>query len=250
MIYDNSEIENGTIRARNASVNIFRVFQSAVEVICAFAGTLFMGTVISATNSYLALIIFLLTFASLFENLFLLIENKKYLYKNTQLEKESDEYANIILNPISMKEVKVLGGTGFVIGKWLSVAQKLRKSENKKVIKAFLVSTIMKVSGGQKQRIAILRAEYQNGEILAFDEPTSAIDPLQEKKIYEKLRELSKGKTTIIISHRLALAQYADFIVVLKEGEIIEKGTHEELLAYEGTYNKMYRSQSELYQIT
>lgn len=52
---------------------------------------------------------------------------------------------------------------------------------------------------------------------------------------------------TIIISHRLALAQYADSIVVLKEGEIIEKGTHEELLTYEGVYNKMYRSQSELY---
>lgn len=105
----------------------------------------------------------------------------------------------------------------------------------------------IELSGGQKQRIAILRAKYKNGNLYAFDEPTSAIDPLQEKMIYDSLIKTTKGKTTIIISHRLALTRLCDLIVVLKEGKIIEKGTHDELMKMNSEYAAMWKSQAELY---
>lgn len=107
----------------------------------------------------------------------------------------------------------------------------------------------IELSGGQKQRIAILRAKNKSGDVVAFDEPTSAIDPFQEKMIYDKLEEIANGKTTFIVSHRLALTKNADLIMVLNRGEIIEMGTHDELLRKRGEYFRMWNAQVEVYEI-
>lgn len=105
----------------------------------------------------------------------------------------------------------------------------------------------IELSGGQKQRLAILRARYKQANILAFDEPTSAIDPFQEKEIYDQLIEMMRGKTSIIISHRLALTKDCDQIIVLKKGRIVEAGTHDELIEANGVYAEMWKIQAFLY---
>ena len=99
------------------------------------------------------------------------------------------------------------------------------------------------LSGGQQQRVAIGRALILEPKILLFDEPTSAIDPLQEAKIYERLENLFQNKTGIIVTHKLSSIQYADRIIVLDKGKIIEEGRHEELVNKDGLYAQMYRAQ-------
>lgn len=105
----------------------------------------------------------------------------------------------------------------------------------------------IELSGGQKQRISILRAIFKEANLLIFDEPTSAIDPLQESMIYHSLLGASNGKTTIMISHRLALTRKSNFIIVLKNGEIVETGNHEYLIKENGEYARMWKAQADLY---
>jgi ABC-type multidrug transport system fused ATPase/permease subunit len=102
----------------------------------------------------------------------------------------------------------------------------------------------VKLSVGQKQRIAIARAMLRNPRILILDEPTSALDAGSEKIITTSLDELMHGKTTFIIAHRLSTVRKADMILVFKEGKIIEKGTHAELLVIEGgEYRRLHELQ-------
>lgn len=102
----------------------------------------------------------------------------------------------------------------------------------------------VKLSGGQKQRISIARVFLLNPPIMIFDEATSALDSVQEKKVQEALNKLAEGKTCITIAHRLSTIKNSDRIFVMKSGDIIEVGTHEELLAKEGgEYQKLYNTQ-------
>ncbi|MDA7758333.1 ABC transporter ATP-binding protein/permease [Pelagibacteraceae bacterium] len=101
----------------------------------------------------------------------------------------------------------------------------------------------LKLSGGEKQRVAIARTILKNPKIFFFDEATSALDTSTEKEIQKNLENISKGKTTLIIAHRLSTAANADNIIVLDQGAIIEQGTHESLLLEKGKYFEMWGKQ-------
>jgi subfamily B ATP-binding cassette protein MsbA len=101
----------------------------------------------------------------------------------------------------------------------------------------------VKLSGGQRQRVAIARAILADPRILVLDEATSSLDSESEAKIQDGLRSLRKGRTTFVIAHRLSTIRSADQILVLEHGEIVERGTHEELLALNGRYRVLYDKQ-------
>ena len=103
-------------------------------------------------------------------------------------------------------------------------------------------------SGGQTQRLMLARALYKNGSVLILDEPTAALDPLAENDIYMKYNEMTAGKTSVFISHRLASTRFCDRILFLQDGIIAEEGTHEDLLALGGEYAKLFEVQSRYYQ--
>jgi len=99
------------------------------------------------------------------------------------------------------------------------------------------------LSGGQKQRVSIARAIIKNPEILLFDDCLSAVDTETEEKILNNLLEISKEKTTIIVSHRVSSAKNADIIIILEEGKIIQQGSHNQLVNQEGYYKELYFKQ-------
>ena len=103
------------------------------------------------------------------------------------------------------------------------------------------------LSGGEMQKLVLARAIYKNGKILVLDEPTSALDPIAENKLYMQYRELTKGKTSIYISHRFASTRFCDRIILLQDGVITERGTHEQLMKLNGEYAYMFSVQSKYY---
>ncbi|MBQ7944750.1 MAG: ABC transporter ATP-binding protein [Lachnospiraceae bacterium] len=102
-------------------------------------------------------------------------------------------------------------------------------------------------SGGEKQRLLFARALYKDVPLLILDEPTAALDPIAENEIYMKYGEVTKGKTSIYISHRLSSTRFCDRIVLLEQGHIIEEGTHTQLMAQGGRYAELYEMQSRYY---
>lgn len=103
------------------------------------------------------------------------------------------------------------------------------------------------LSGGQWQRIAIARGLYRSSDMIVFDEPTAAIDPIEESAIYRKFVEIAKDKTAVIITHRLGSAKIAERIFVIQDGEIVETGSHEELMSKGGVYSNMFEAQAKWY---
>lgn len=102
------------------------------------------------------------------------------------------------------------------------------------------------ISGGQKQRLSIARAVYKNPEFIFFDEATNSLDANNEKVILENLQQFFKGKTVVVVAHRLSTVKNADKIVVLENGEVVEEGTHAELALKKGKYYELVKNQLEL----
>jgi ABC-type multidrug transport system fused ATPase/permease subunit len=105
----------------------------------------------------------------------------------------------------------------------------------------------IELSGGQWQKLSVARAFYKESDILILDEPTAALDALAEQEIFDQFAELSRGKISIFVSHRLSSAVTADKIVVLKNGTVTELGTHEELMANRGDYHLLFSTQAHRY---
>lgn len=103
------------------------------------------------------------------------------------------------------------------------------------------------LSGGQWQKLALSRALFKNGDMIILDEPTSSMDPESELDVIHELFQGNNDKAVLIITHRLGVAVQADYILVMKEGQIVEEGTHKELLRRQGEYHRIYRAQTKIY---
>jgi ATP-binding cassette subfamily B protein len=108
---------------------------------------------------------------------------------------------------------------------------------------SFLGESGARLSGGQRQRVAIARALLRDAPILLLDEATSALDAESERLVQDALQRLMKGRTTIVIAHRLATVRAADRIIVMDKGRIVEQGNHASLSAHEGLYARLARLQ-------
>ena len=103
------------------------------------------------------------------------------------------------------------------------------------------------ISGGEAQKLALARALYKDAPLVVLDEPTAALDPISEAQVYAGFHEMVKGKTSIYISHRMSSCRFCDDIIVFDEGRVVERGSHEELLAGGGQYAAMWHAQAKYY---
>ncbi|MDR3147082.1 MAG: ABC transporter ATP-binding protein/permease [Treponema sp.] len=103
------------------------------------------------------------------------------------------------------------------------------------------------LSGGQWQRVAIARGLYREHDLIVLDEPTAAIDPIEESKIYNRFAEIARDRTAVIVTHRMGSVRLADRILVMKEGRLVESGTHGELVKAGGEYSRLFKAQEQWY---
>jgi ATP-binding cassette subfamily B protein/ATP-binding cassette subfamily C protein len=105
----------------------------------------------------------------------------------------------------------------------------------------------VELSGGESQKLAIARALYKDAPVIILDEPTAALDPRAEYEIYTRFFEMVENKTSVFITHRLSSTRFCDRIIVLKNGSIVETGSHDELLARQGYYAELFNMQAQFY---
>lgn len=103
------------------------------------------------------------------------------------------------------------------------------------------------LSGGQWQQLAILRAKYKDADLVILDEPTAALDPLKEAELFSEFQQMCRGRIGVIITHRLSMCSFADTVLFMDKGKILEMGSHRELLARGGAYARVYQRQAEMY---
>lgn len=127
--------------------------------------------------------------------------------------------------------------------------EKLPKGLDTPITKEYLPDGV-NFSGGERQKLSIARADFKNAPIMILDEPTSALDPIAEKKLYDKLYTIMDGKTMMMISHRLQSTIVCNHILFFKSGEIMERGSHKELMQKNGEYARMFALQANWYQDT
>lgn len=129
------------------------------------------------------------------------------------------------------------------------IADKINTLPDKE--KSYMIKDVYKdavdFSGGEKQKLLLAKAIYKNAPVLILDEPTAALDPIAENELYLKYNEMTNGKISFFISHRLSSTRFCDRILFIKDGRIAESGTHEELMALKGSYYRMYQVQSYYY---
>ncbi len=155
------------------------------------------------------------------------------LLTNVSLHSETETDAEKVLSL-----VKTMTSESFV--------ENMPKKEHT-VLSRVLDNEGVELSGGQKQAISLCRSFYRNSEVMILDEPTAALDPIAEKRIFEEINELADGKTLIFVSHRLVSTMFCDKIVLLQNGSILEYGTHEQLMSCNGVYAELYKIQTSYY---
>ncbi len=164
-------------------------------------------------------------------------------------------FQDIYLLPISIKEFICSCNTNADENKLADVISKSGLEEKIKSLSEGVETRLMKgvfensvdLSGGEKQKLMLARALYKDAPVIVLDEPTAALDPIAESELYLKYSSLTKNKTSVFISHRLASTRFCDRIVFIENGEIVEEGTHDELMALGGKYAYMYKVQSKYY---
>lgn len=152
--------------------------------------------------------------------------------------------------PVSIKE-NIIGSEKFDEKKLLRITEELNLNViNKSILDTELLSAdedSVSFSGGQLQKLAIARAIYQDREIIILDEPTASLDPISEEEVYRDMLNMSKSKPIIFISHRMSSCRSVNDILVLDNGEVVERGNHKDLLKKEGLYYSLFNAQKNYY---
>ncbi len=174
------------------------------------------------------------------------IENDKYY------DMLSAVFQDFALLQFTIRENVEMNDTGADVSEYLEKAGIYRKVQELPNASETYISRLfsddgIEMSGGEKQKLAIARALYKNSDLMILDEPTANLDVRSEHEIYTKFKQMTKGKTAIIISHRLSMANACDKVYVLKDGKIEEEGSHSALMEKGGVYSEMYLKQSEAY---
>lgn len=133
--------------------------------------------------------------------------------------------------------------------KLAGLEEKVKSLKNGKFtsVEKYLDSEGTELSGGERQKLILARALYKDAPVLILDEPSSALDPIAESELYDKYHEMTKDKTSIYISHRLSSTKFCDEVLLLDDGQILEQGTHHDLMALGGKYAEMFEIQSHYY---
>lgn len=156
--------------------------------------------------------------------------------------------------PISIEDNIICGGdrNEALVTECLKKAGMEQKVQNlslgqKTLLVKEMNESAVSLSGGEEQKLMLARALYKNAPVLVLDEPTAALDPIAESEIYEKYNEITKNKSSVFVSHRLASTRFCDRILLIENGQIVEEGSHEELLKAGGRYAEMFEVQSKYY---